>query len=84
MTVSVTAPTLFQLKFHPTGNVTVRFVVIISSISIDLSQSDSTETEMVDFNKAASDGLKDIVTDAINYERNIKKDPITKQFFPLL
>ena len=47
-------------------------------------QSDSTEIEVADINKAVSDSLKDIIIDAINKIRTIKKDPVTKQFFPLL
>ena len=39
---------------------------------------------MVDINKAVSDSLKDIIIDAINKTRSIKKDPIIKQFFRLL
>ena len=39
---------------------------------------------MADINKAVSDSLKDIIIDAIIKIRNIKKDPVTKQFFPLL
>ena len=49
-----------------------------------LIQFDSTEIEMTDVNKAVSDSLKDIIVDAINKMRSIRKDPITKQFFPLL
>ena len=39
---------------------------------------------MADNNKAVSDNLKDIIVDAINKIRTIRKDLITKQFFPLL
>ena len=39
---------------------------------------------MADINKAVSDSLKDIIIDAKNNIRSIKKDPITKQFFCLL
>ena len=45
---------------------------------------DSTEIEMVDINKAVSHSLKDIIINVLNKIRSMKKDLITKQFFPLL
>ena len=44
----------------------------------------STETEIADINKAVSDSLKDIIINEINKIKSTKKDPITKQAFPLL
>ena len=43
----------------------------------------STEIEIADINKAVSDSLKDIINE-INKIKSTKKDPITKQAFPLL
>ena len=80
----MTDPTLLQLTLHPTDKVNVKFTVIIWPISIHLSQSDSAEIEMEDINKAVSGSLKDIIIDAINKIRKIKKDLITNQVFPFL
>ena len=44
----------------------------------------STEIEIADINKAVSDSLKDIIINEINKIKSTKKDPITKQAFPLL
>ena len=44
----------------------------------------STEIEIADINKAVSDSLKDIIINEINEIKSTKKDPITKQAFPLL
>ena len=43
----------------------------------------STEIEIADINKAVSDSLKDIINE-INKIKSTKKDPTTKQAFPLL
>ena len=39
---------------------------------------------MADINKAVRGSVKDIIIDAINKIRSIKRDPTTKQFFTLL
>ena len=44
----------------------------------------STEIEIADISKAVSDSLKDIIINEINKTKSTKKDPITKQAFPLL
>ena len=49
-----------------------------------LIQFDSTEIEMTDVNKAVSDSLKDIIVDAINKMRSIKKRPDNKAIFSFI
>ena len=66
MTVCVTFPTLLQSKFHPTDQVSAKFIVLTLCISSHLSHSDSAETEVAGISKAVSDTLKDMSINLIN------------------
>ena len=78
----MTFPTLLQSKFHPTDQVSAKFIVLTLCISIHLSHSDSTETEIVGSSKALSDTLKDIIINLIN--KKYKKEPDNKAIFTFI